>query len=58
MLAGITESVICPAVSHMARVYFYIGALSCIASNFRAVIGTENRSLTSVLRGGLECRKL
>jgi hypothetical protein len=41
MLAGIAESVIRPAVSHMARVYFHIGALSCIASNFRAVKSSE-----------------
>jgi len=37
MLAGIAESVIRPAVSHMARVYFHIGALSCITSIFWAV---------------------
>lgn len=37
MLAGIAESLMCPAVSHMARVYFHMGALSCIASDFLAV---------------------
>ena len=36
MLAGIAESVMFPAVSRMARVYFHIGALSCIASDFLA----------------------
>jgi len=37
MLASIAESVMCPAVSHMARVYFHIGALSCITFDFLAV---------------------
>jgi hypothetical protein len=41
MLAGIAESVMCPAVSHMARVYFHIGTFSCIASNFLAVKSSE-----------------
>jgi hypothetical protein len=41
MLAGIDESVMCPAVSHMTRVYFHIGALSCITSDFLAVKVSE-----------------
>jgi hypothetical protein len=34
MLAGIVEVVKCPAASHMARVHFHTGALSCIRSGF------------------------
>jgi len=37
MLASIAESVMCPDVSHMASVYFHIGALSCITSDFLPV---------------------
>jgi hypothetical protein len=49
MLAGRAESVICPAMSHMARVYFHIGALSCIASDFLAVKLSELKTDHSLL---------
>jgi hypothetical protein len=52
MLAGIAESVMCLAASHMARIYFHIGALSCITSYFLAVklpeLKTDHPLLTQV----------
>jgi len=51
MLASIAESVMCPAVSHMARVYFHTGALTCITSSFLAVklseLKTDHSSLSN-----------
>lgn len=44
LLAGIAESVMCPALSHMARVYFHKGALSCIMSDLLAVKLSELRT--------------
>ena len=49
MLAGVAESVMCAAVSHMARVSFHIEALSCITSDFLAVKLSELKTDSSPL---------
>jgi hypothetical protein len=49
MLADIAEAVKCPAVSHMARVHFHIGALSCIRSGFMELKLSEHETYHSLL---------